>query len=106
MDDRVVVVMTTHYPSFCASAPQKSTEVIGINQDPCVHCQSDHLLWGVGVVELMLNLLVTIHQMAEVIQSIQKRLRASVHAAEAGETELYSADERRVTQLYEDSIKR
>ena len=106
MDDRVVVVMTTHYPSFCASAPQKSTEVIGINQDPCVHCQSDHLLWCVGVVELMLNLWVTIHQMAEVIQSIQKRLRASVHAAEAGETERYSADERRVTQLYEDSIKR
>ena len=106
MDDRVVVVMTTHYPSFCASAPQKSTEVIGINQDPCVHCKSDHLLWGVGVVELMLNLWVTIHQMAEVIQSIQKRLRASVHASEAGETERYSADERRVTQLYEDSIKR
>jgi hypothetical protein len=40
----------------------------------------------------MLNLWVTIHQMAEVIQSIQKRLRVSVHAAEAGETERYSAD--------------
>jgi hypothetical protein len=41
----------------------------------------------------MLNLWVTIHQMAEVIQSIQKRLRVSVHTAEAGEAERYSGDE-------------
>jgi len=92
MNDWVVVVLTTNQPTLCTTAPQKSTEVIGINQDPCVHGQSDHLLRRVGIVELMLNLWVTIHQMAEVIQSIQKRLRVSVHAAEAGETERYSAD--------------
>ena len=106
MNDWVVVVLTTNQPTLCTTAPQKSTEVIGINQDPCVHGQSDHLLRRAGVVELMLNLWVTIHQMAEVIQSIQKRLRVGVHAAEAGETERYSADGRRVTQLYRDGIKR
>jgi hypothetical protein len=93
MNDRVVAVLTTNHPTLCTAAPQKSSEVFGINEDPRVHCQSDHLLWRVGVVELMLNLWVTIHQMAEVIQSIQKRLRVSVHTAEAGEAERYSGDE-------------
>ena len=90
MDDRVVVVLPTHYPSFCASTPQESTEVIGINEDPCLHCQVHHLLWCVGVVELLLNLWVTVYLVAEVIQGIQKRLRVGVHAAGAGETERYS----------------
>ena len=90
MDDRVVVVLPTHDPSFCASTPQESTEVIGINEDSCLYCQVHHLLWCVGVVELLLNLWVTVYLVAEVIQGIQKRLRVGVHAAGAGETERYS----------------
>jgi hypothetical protein len=92
MNDRIVIVLPTHFPSLCASAPEQGTEIIGVNQDPCIHSQSDHLLWRIGVIELVLNRRVTIHQMAEVIQRIQKRLRVGVHAAEAGETERYSGD--------------
>jgi hypothetical protein len=90
MDDWVVVVSTTHLPSLGAPTPQEGTEVIRINEDPCTHCQSDHLFWCVGVVEVVLNLWVTIHLMAEVVQGIQKRLRVGLHAAEAGEIERYS----------------
>ena len=90
MDDWVVVVSTTHLPSLGASTPQEGTEVIGINEDPCIYRQSDHLLRGIGVKEIVLDRWVTIHLMAEVIQGIQKRLRVGLHAAEAGEIERYS----------------
>ena len=90
MDDWVVVVSTTHLPSLGASTPEKGAEVIGINEDPCLHCQVHHLLRRIGVKEIVLNRWVTIHLMAEVIQGIQKRLRVGLHAAEAGEIERYS----------------
>ena len=90
VDDWVVVVFTTHLPTLCAPTPQKGTEVIGINEDPCIYRQSDHLLRRIGVKEIVLNRWITIHLMAEVIQGIQKRLRVGLHAAEAGEIERYS----------------
>ena len=90
MDDWVVVVSTTHLPTLCTATPQKGTEVIGINEDPCIYRQSDHLLRRIGVKEIVLNRWVTIHLVAEVVQGIQKRLRVGLHAAEAGEIERYS----------------
>ena len=90
MDDWVVVVLPTHLPTLCAPTPQKRTKVIRINEDPCIYRQSDHLLRGIGVKEIVLNRWVTIYLMAEVIQGIQKRLRVGLHAAEAGEIERYS----------------
>ena len=90
MNDRVVTVLPTHLPTLCASTPQKGTEVISINEDPCIYRQSDHLLRRIGVKEIVLNRWVTIHLMAEVVQGIQKRLRVGLHAAEAGEIERYS----------------
>jgi len=94
MHDRVVAAVATHNPALSAAAPQQSTEVISINQDPRLHCQVHHLLWRIGVVELLLNLWVTVYLMAEVIQGIQKRLRVGVHAAEAGEVQRYSSAKR------------
>ena len=90
MHDRVVAAVATHDPALCAPTPQQGTKVIGINQDPRPDRQVHHLLWRVGVVELLLNLWVTVYLVAEVIQGIQKRLRVGVHAAGAGETERYS----------------
>ena len=90
MNDRVGAVLATHLPMLCAPTPQKGTEVIGINENPRIHRQSNHLLRGIGVKEFVFNLRVTVYLKAEVIQSIQKRLRVSLHAAEAGEIERYS----------------
>jgi hypothetical protein len=90
MNDRVITVLPTHLPTLCAPTPQEGTEVIGINEDPCIYRQGDHLLRGIGVKEIALNRWVTIYLMAEVVQGIQKRLRVGLHAAEAGEIEHYS----------------
>jgi len=55
MSNRIVGVISTDEPALGAATPQQSTEVIGINQDPCTHCQSNHLFRRIGVKEFVLN---------------------------------------------------
>jgi hypothetical protein len=74
MGDWVGLVATTHEPPLGAAAPQQSTEVISINEDPALNRQIHHLLRGVGGIELLLNFGVALYLMAEVIQSIQQGL--------------------------------
>ena len=81
MGDWVGLVATTNEPAFCSAAPQQRTEVLGINEDPAPYRQINHLLWGVGGVELLLNFGVALYLMAEVIQSVQQGLRGLIHAA-------------------------
>jgi hypothetical protein len=71
MGDWVGLVATTHEPAFCATASQQSTEVISINEDPALNRQINHLLRGVGGIELLLNFGVALYLMAEVIQSVK-----------------------------------
>ncbi|MFM7653674.1 MAG: hypothetical protein ACKO5M_12285 [Vulcanococcus sp.] len=72
MSDGVLGVVATHEPALRASASQEGAEVVGVNQDPCIDCQSNHLFRCAGVKELVLNLGITIHLMAEMIQGIQQ----------------------------------
>ena len=74
VSDRVLGIVATHEPALRAPASQESAEVIGINQDSCIDCQGNHLFWRAGVKELVLNLGIIIHLMAEMIEGIQKRL--------------------------------
>ena len=105
MNDRVGAVLATHLPELGAATGQEGTEVVSINENTCLNCQSDHRLWRVGVKELVLNLRVTVYLMAEVIQSIQKRLRVGVHAAVAGRIQRYSGNGTGSTELYLWSIR-
>jgi len=84
MNDRIGAVLATHLPMLCAPTPQKGTEVIGINENPRIHRQSNHLLRGISVKEFFLHLRVAVYLKAEVIQSIEQRYQGVVHAASAG----------------------
>lgn len=73
MGDRVAAIATAYNPELRATAPQQGTEVVGINQNPAVHRQVNHLLWGGGGIELTPQLGIAIQEIQEVIQGIQQR---------------------------------
>ena len=72
MSDRVRLVATPNEPAFGAAASEQSTKILCLNQDAITHRQFHHLLWGIGGIELTLNIRVTIHLMAEMIQGVQQ----------------------------------
>ena len=80
MHDRVVTVLSTHLPMLGAAASQQGTKVIGINQDPCIYRQSDHLFRSASGIEISGELRVTIRLSAEMIQGVQQGLRGRIHA--------------------------
>ena len=80
MNDRVVTVLSTHLPVLGAAASQQGTKVIGVNQDPCIYRQSDHLCRSASGIEVSGELRVTIRLSAEMIQGIQQGLRGRIHA--------------------------
>ena len=80
MNDRVVTVLPTHLPVLGAAASQQGTKVIGVNQDPCIYRQSDHLCRSISGIEISGELRVTIRLSAEMIQGIQQGLRGRIHA--------------------------
>lgn len=100
MSDGILRPIAAYLPELGAATGQEGTEVVSIDENACLNCQSDHRLWRVGVKELVLNLRVTVYLMAEVIQSIQKRLRVGVHAAVAGRIQRYSGNGTGSTELY------
>jgi hypothetical protein len=71
MGDGVAGLISTNNPKLSAAASEEGAEVIGIDQNPAVFRQGDHLLWGGGGIELTSQLWVTIHPIQEVIQGIQ-----------------------------------
>ena len=71
MGDGIGTHITTNNPKLSAAASQQGTEVIGVNQNPAMLCQINHLLWSSGGIELTPQLWVTIHPIEEVIQGIQ-----------------------------------
>lgn len=79
--NRVCLVVAPNSPELSAATGQQSTEVIGINENACLHRKIHHLLGSIGTVKLLLNFRVTIHLMAEVIEGIQKGLCVALHAA-------------------------
>ena len=97
MGNGVILIVTTHEPVLRAAAPQQSTEVVGINEDPALYRQIHHLLWGVGTVELPLHISVPIDLVAKVIQSVQQGLRCLAHAAPAGRSQRYAGGRIRST---------
>ena len=80
MNDRVITVLPTHLPVLGAAASQQGTKVIGINQDPCIYRQSDHLFRSARGIEISGELRVTIRLSAEMIQGVQQGLRGRIHA--------------------------
>ena len=80
MNNRVVMILSTHLPVLSAAASQQGTKVIGINQDPCFYCQSDHLFRSASGIEISGELRVTIRLSAEMIQGVQQGLRGRIHA--------------------------
>ena len=79
MGNGIGTLIATNNPKLCAAASQKSTEVIGANQNPAVFRQDNHLLWGAGGIELTPQLWVTIHPIEEVIQGIQEWRWRGIH---------------------------
>ena len=79
MNNRVVTVLPTHLPVLGAAASQQGTKVIGVNQDPCIYRQSDHLCRSASGIEVSSELRVTIRLSAEMIQGIQQGLRGRIH---------------------------
>ena len=80
MNNRVVTVLPSHLPVLGAAASQQGTKVIGVNQDPCIYRQSDHLCRSASGIEVSSELRVTIRLSAEMIQGIQQGLRGRIHA--------------------------
>ena len=78
MNDRVVTVLHTHLPVLGAAASQQRTKVIGVNQDPCIYRQSDHLFRSARGIEISGELRVTIRLNAEMIQGVQQGLRGTL----------------------------
>ena len=75
------MVVATHKPMLCAPASEQGTEILGIDQDSPLHSKGHHLLGCVGNVEVVLNLRVAVHLVAQVIKGIQEWLRIGFHAA-------------------------
>ena len=80
MGDGIGAHLATNNPKLSAAASQQGTEVIGVNQNPAVLRQINHLLWSSGGIELTPQLWVTIHPIEEVIQSIQEWRWRVIHA--------------------------
>ena len=80
MNDRVITVLPTHLLVLGAAAFQKGEKVIGVNQDPCICRQSDHLFKGARRIEISGELRVTIRLSAEMIQGVQQGLRGRIQA--------------------------
>lgn len=90
MGNRIGLVAATNKPTLRAAASQQGTEVISVNQDADGDCQGNHFVGCLGTVELLLHPWVAVHLMAEVIQHIQKGLRASGHIAPPEIVQQYS----------------
>ncbi len=105
MSDEILIPIAAYLPELSAATGQEGAEVVGINEDACLHRQIHHLLWGVGVKELTLNIRVTIHLKAEVIQSVQQGHKGLVHTATAGRSQRYLGTRLPSTQLYRQSIR-
>jgi hypothetical protein len=71
MGDWIGTLLATNNPKLSAATSKEGTEVIGVNQNPAMLCQDDHLLWSGSGIELTPQLWVTIHPIEEVIQGIQ-----------------------------------
>lgn len=80
MGDWIGTLLATNDPKLSAATSQEGTEVISVNQNPAVLCQTNHLLWSGGGIELTLQLWFLIHPKEEVIQGIQQRRRVGIHA--------------------------
>ena len=80
MNNRVVMILSTHLPVLGAAASQQGTKVIGVNQDPGIYRQSDDLCRSISGIEISGELRVTINLSAEMIQGIQQGLRGRIHA--------------------------
>ena len=77
----VALIIATHDPALRAAASQQGTEVLSINQDAAIDCQSNQRLRGIGGIEVVLNIRIAIHLVTQVIKRIQQWLRISCHAA-------------------------
>jgi len=71
VDNRVIAFLPANLPEHSATASEQSTEVVGVNQNATLPGKFNHLLWGLGGIEVSRHPWVTIHQEAEVIQHIQ-----------------------------------
>lgn len=91
MRNRVGAITTAYQPEFRTSATQKGSEVICIDENTAFHSQSHHLGRCAGSIEITSECRITIHLMAEMIQSIQQRLRGRIHYRKPSETSTVSS---------------
>ena len=86
--DRVGGVFATNEPKLSAPTPQKSSEILGLDQDATIDGECHHLLWRGGGIKDPLKIWITIYLVTEVIQGIQQWRRKVFH------TEWSSTDQR------------